>query len=221
MISRWRMLRVVLGLMVVLFPACIVAADSSQRGSSSPVTTIRRSQSALMSLAREDVCKDLELVDEQLQSVSELISRVPKRLIELMAGLAELPEAERRARIKQFKDQQQRDIERVLLPHQVKRLRQIGFQFRINSRDVGNALTSAEVVEALAITGEQLEHLRTIQPDVEIAYREQLLRVRQEAVGRMLAELTPAQRQKWKELAGSLFIEDAGSDEQDAEKMFR
>jgi hypothetical protein len=156
---------------------------------------------------RTDVRKELELLDEQVQKLDKLEQGRGERMRQTFSGLEDVPREQRFEKMRELmrKEQQQteKDIGQILLPHQMKRLKQLEVQNR--SRGGGQALLSERTGEELGLTTEQKESLRKKAAELEEQIRKKLTEMRKQAQDEMLQLLTPAQRAKWKEMVGDPF----------------
>jgi len=169
--------------------------------------------SSLELLRRDDVKKELELLDDQVKQIEALSEKTRNSLRDAFSGLRDLSREERTKRFENLGEtlrNRNKEIEKevnskILLPHQSKRLAQIRFQRQLSrSRNTG-AFTSTTVVEALGISEQQLEKLKELQSQTDQELRAQIAKLREQARQKMLNELTPQQRTKYKNLIGDPF----------------
>ncbi|MCH8047039.1 MAG: hypothetical protein IID44_25330 [Planctomycetes bacterium] len=163
-------------------------------------------------LDREQVQKELDLVDDQIDDIKKIREESRNAMRDLFSGLRDLPSEERREAFTALREKMreqgeiaQKKIEKVLLPHQRDRLQQITFQQSMQRRGTTGVFESNTVAEALGITDAQKEKLREKSEEVEKELREKLAKARQEAIQELLSVLTPAQRKKYEELMGEPF----------------
>ncbi len=151
----------------------------------------------LMLLAREDVQKHLELVDDQLDQLTKMREGMDMR--QMFGQLRDLPEEERAAKMRELMQTAQQKIEgqldEILLPHQAERLKQLAMQWQMRGP---GGLASDTVAESLGIDESQRDKLRTKARELEQQLRKKLMED-------LLKELTPAQQAKYKELVGEPF----------------
>lgn len=155
-----------------------------------------RGVSDAMLLAREDVQKELDLVEDQLAQLGKLRDSMDMRA--MFDKVRDLPQEERMAKGREIMEAAQKNmqdkIDEILLPHQADRLKQLALQFQMR----GGGLGSDEVGEKLGIPEEQREKIREKSRELEQQLRKKL----QED---LLKELTPEQQAKHKELVGQPF----------------
>lgn len=155
-----------------------------------------------MLLAREDVQKHLELVDDQLDQLTKVRESMDPR--QMFNQLRDVPEAERAAKSRELMQSAQQKLEEqiddILLPHQVDRLKQLAMQWQMRGP---GGLASDAVAESLGIDRAEREKLRSRARELERQLRKELME-------KLLKELTPQQQAKYKELVGEPF--DFGDD---------
>jgi len=168
-------------------------------------------------LMRDDVRKELEIVDEQMEKLRDLGSSFRDELRESFSGLRDLDEDERRARFEELREKMETKREElntkigeVLLPHQKTRLKQIGLQMQMRSRGTSGLLND-RLAEELGITDEQKERLRAAAEKAREELEEKTNKAREEARDTILSELTADQRKKLEQLLGEDFESDRSS----------
>jgi len=120
-------------------------------------------------LARPEVQKELELVDEQKEKLKKLGEELRDKIRKDFAAVGELKDEEARRKkwqeIREKYEEQAKEmrkkVETILLPHQVDRLKEIQIQAQ-----GARALGSSEVAKALGITDEQKGKLEKIREDI-------------------------------------------------------
>jgi len=161
-------------------------------------------------LMREDARKELELVDEQVTELQKLGEGMRGRMGEMFSGLRDIEDREERsAKFREVMEKAQEEIEKeigkVLLPHQMKRAKQLAFQQRLRG-GAGRALTSGgSLAEELGISESQQEKLRAANEKLEAELRQKIAELRNEAQDELLKVLTPQQQAKFRELVGEPF----------------
>ncbi len=217
------MLRVMcsLGTLLLLAVTNEISAEQPAPGASpSSVTMLRRSQSGLVLLVRQDVAKDLELIPSQEEAIRTLVASLPSQMKALVLECRGLTEEQRRDKVADFSTRLRTDANDLLLPHQLVRLNQITLQIRIDAPNVVDSLVSDEVIRMLGLTEVQIDRLRSRRPELSTMYRNQIAEARKRVTAVMLAELTPEQKAKWNAMVGEPFIEDPGFELSDIEAEF-
>lgn len=161
-------------------------------------------------LAEESVQADLKLSDEAKAKCQELLDK-QRAAFEELQGLSR---EERREKMAALQAQIQAELEKLLDPNQVKRLKQITLQVR-----GPQAFRDPEVVAALKLTDDQVAKLDGINEDLRAemrdifqeaggdleSVREELAQIRKDASAKAEAVLDDAQKATWKELQGEPF----------------
>jgi len=150
-----------------------------------------------MLLRREDVRKELELLDEQVEKLQGLRDEIDMR--SMFQDLRDVPQEERREKMQQALEQarnkMQARMNEILLPHQVARLDELAVQFSMRG---AGGLLGGQVAEKLGVSEEQGEQLREKSREM----RREMERKLQE---QLIKELKPEQQEKLKKLMGKPF----------------
>jgi Spy/CpxP family protein refolding chaperone len=161
-------------------------------------------------LMREDARKELELVDEQVADLQKLAEGQRERMGEMFSGLRDIEDREERfAKMRDLMQKAQAEIEKevgkILLPHQMKRAKQLAFQLRLRG-GAGRALTGGgSLAEELGITESQQEKLRAENEKLQNELRQKIAELQKEAQEELLKILTAEQQAKFKEMVGDPF----------------
>ena len=157
-------------------------------------------------LRREDVRKELELLDDQVAQLQKLAEGRRDQMRDLFSGLRDVPQEQRGEKMRELFQKAQKDIEaevgKILLPHQMKRAKQLEMQLRLRG---GLGRMNDQAAQDLGLTDDQKEQLRAKSDELEDAIRKKLAALRAEAQDELLKTLTPAQQAKWKEMVGEPF----------------
>jgi hypothetical protein len=156
---------------------------------------------------RSDVRKELELLDDQIQKLDKLNETRGERMRQMFSGMEDVPREQRFEKMRELgqKEQQQteRELEQILLPHQMRRLKQLELQTR--SRGGVQALLGDRAAEELGLSPEQKEKLQKRAAELEEQLRQKTAELRKQNQDELLRLLTPQQRAKWKDLVGDPF----------------
>jgi Spy/CpxP family protein refolding chaperone len=159
-------------------------------------------------LRREDVQKELELLDDQVEKLRQLGESQRDRMREKFAGLQDVPREDRMEKARELMRKAQQDTEeeigKILLPFQMKRAKQLAFQIRMRG-GATRAMLSDPVAEELGLTESQKERIRTKAEQLEEELRKKIAELRTQAQDELLKELTPPQQAQWKEMVGDPF----------------
>lgn len=222
MIGKGTRCRLAIGTVVLLFACAVFAAAQPPGGPPGSLGgrpggprggpgLLGNAAGMLELLQRPDVRKELELVDDQVQQLSDLRDTMRESLRNTMreafTRIRDLPREQRAEAMREAVDKVGEDIRSrlsdVLLPHQMKRLEQIALQQRLRGGLV--ALWNDEIVEKLGIDQQQRERLRAKAAEVEQQLRRKIAEMRNQARQELLSLLTPQQRAAFEELVGEPF----------------
>jgi hypothetical protein len=155
-----------------------------------------------------DVREEIELVEEQEEQLRDLQNKMRDGMRSVFTEIRDLPEEERRdammARMQEQQESIKKEMESILLDHQLERLKQLQLQSQLQG-GAANALASNDVREALGLTDEQLEEMRQVASEAEAELREQIRKATEEARSKVLDVLTAEQRAKWEQMTGASF----------------
>jgi|CXWL01.1.fsa_nt_gi Spy/CpxP family protein refolding chaperone len=159
-------------------------------------------------LRRDDVRKELELLDDQVQALDEITQRQRESGRDLFAGLQDLAPEARDAKMREIfakrEAEMQQELDKVLLPHQSDRLKQLVAQYRARG-GVTQAIFSGDVATQLGISEEKQEELRQVADELRKELDEKMRQLRKDVDEQFLAKLTPQQQAQWKEIMGEPF----------------
>ncbi len=168
-------------------------------------------------LGNEQVVKELEIVPDQKEKLAKLRGELQMKISEAYKSINfnDIAPEDRTAKyyevLNRANEDVAKEVENVLLPHQLKRLKQIMTQMRMAQLGYGGAATLGgdDLASELGITDEQLEALKK----KELEVREEMQKKTQEFYKQLQADareqlldvLTPAQRKKLTEILGEKF----------------
>jgi len=157
-------------------------------------------------LRREDVRKELELLDDQVAQLQKLAEGRRDQMRDLFSGLRDVPQEQRGEKMRELFQKAQKDLEgeisKILLPHQMKRAKQLEMQLRLRG---GLGRMNDQAAQDLGLTDDQKEQLRAKSDELEAGIRKKLAEMRAQAQDELLKSLTPAQQAKWKDMVGEPF----------------
>lgn len=177
-------------------------------------------QSLSYMLYYPQIQKEIEIIDDQKAELQKIQSYMSTRMSEAYKTLSVPPDGDPQERQKKYMEVYQtiaketdEKVNRVLLPHQKKRLSQIMLQMKLQQSGYGygfaGALGEEEVSKELGITDAQKEELRKkeeeVRAGVQKKYQEFYKKLSEEAKEELMSVLTPAQRKKLETLTGSKF----------------
>ena len=159
-------------------------------------------------LQREDVQKELELLDDQVADLQKIRDDMAASMRDLFTGNQDLPREERMQKMRETMEKAQQDVQakvdKVLLPHQKKRLEQLANQMRMRG-GATRSLTSDTIAEELGLTDAQKTKIQAKADQLEAELRQKLAQLRAQAQEELLKELTPQQQAKFKDMVGDPF----------------
>jgi Spy/CpxP family protein refolding chaperone len=166
-------------------------------------------------LQMPEVQHEVELSDDQKTELgklrNEIRDQVRTQLQDSFNGMRDLSDEERAARFEQIRGQMdtiRKDVEtklqKVLLPNQFDRLKQIDLQSRVQ-REGAAALTSGELADQLGLTDDQKEQIEQKAAQVQQDLQAKIRQARLDARNQLLDVLTPDQRAKLESMMGSQF----------------
>jgi hypothetical protein len=159
--------------------------------------------------------KEIEIVPEQRSELDQLRNETTQKMQDLYKALSEVEQDKRMERYyedsKKLGEQTDKAVEKILLPHQRRRLDQILLQMQVRNTGYGSAaaLGNEDLTKALGITEEQKEKLRqkeqALRAEIQRKTQEFYKKLNEETREELLSVLTPAQRQKLRDLLGNDF----------------
>ena len=188
-------------------------------------------------LAREDVQKELELLDDQIAEIEEAREDQRDAVREAFSGFGRGGNRgggdrgargnrdrqgggdrgqrqggeDRFARFREMREKMEKQvkesIDKILLPHQSKRLTQLVLQrsLRGGAAQAAAALSSGDLAEDLNVSESQGEKLQEKARSIEEKLRKEIAKLRQKAQEELVSSLTPAQQREFKEMVGKPF----------------
>lgn len=158
-------------------------------------------------LRNEAVQKDLELSDEQIELIEGLSQGRGGDRESIMAELDGLSGEERMEKIREIRDRRteemKKELDDILLPHQIERLEQIANQ--ASAQGGARSLIGGSLAEKLGITEDQKERLRSKAEELQREMNEKIAKLRAEMQDELLGELTADQRAQYREMMGEAF----------------
>lgn len=158
-----------------------------------------------------NVQQELELIDDQKVAIKKLQAEFSKRSQDLMkrsftgGPVDGLTVENLRERQKALREEFEEKLADTLLPHQIKRLKEVALHTQLQRQGTAGALGTKQLAEALDISDEQLERIQKTATAAKKRLEEQIAALRKQAQQEVLDELTPTQKQKLKDLLGDDF----------------
>lgn len=200
-------------LLVVICIGTLCIADSVSAQDSRGVG--RGGASSWLGLLRmNSIQKEIELVPDQDQQIKQLQKDMWREMQEQMKDVRGLEPDERREqfallreRMEERQVEYQQKIESVLLPMQVKRLRELQVQSQARRSGDGavGVLKNAEILKELGIDSEQKQKLEEKAKEVREKLEEKIKEMRAKAEEEILSVLTKEQRTQLRGMIGETF----------------
>lgn len=169
----------------------------------------------LMLLLNDDVREELGLVDDQIEKLRAISDKQREEMRTMFQGAfgggqgggtdedRQKRFEEMRTKLQDRMTEIQKDVDGILLPHQSKRIKQIGRQMRL--RGMNGTMNNDVLAEELKLTDDQKEKLREKAAEVQKKLNEKLTKLRKEAEDDLLSVLSVEQRVEYKEMVGEPF----------------
>ncbi len=198
---------------------CMADIASAQRGGGG-LGGRGTTNSWLGLLRMETVQDEIELVPDQMEEIEGLQEEMWGEMQERMADLRELEPADRREQFANLRTEMeerqgeyQTKIEGVLLPMQLKRLKELHIQSTARRRGndgAGATLQNEDLLEELGVDEEQKKKLEEKAKELREEMQEKIKKLQKKAEEELLSVLTPEQREMYREKVGETF--DFGND---------
>jgi Spy/CpxP family protein refolding chaperone len=192
-----------LGTLVVI--GLVAVPASAQRGGAG----LLRQMPSIMLLGQKSVQEELKLSEDQAKKANE----GTRKMFGEFAGLRGLDPEERQKKLKELNQESDKAVADILKPEQATRFQQIRLQ------QLGiMAFTQDPVAKELKFTAGQKDKIKAVQEETrkEITELRQAgaglpelmkkgLEINQKAAEKVVAQMTPEQKTKWKEMTGAPF----------------
>jgi hypothetical protein len=168
-------------------------------------------------LLTPQIQKELEIVPEQIAKLSKIREENQKEVQEAYKSYNEFPPEERQARyletMKELGAETEKKVVDVLLPQQIRRLKQIMLQMKLAQAGYGYNAAAAfggeDLIKELEITPEQIEELKKKEEEVRKEIQEKTQdfykKLRDDAREKIMGVLTEDQRRRLDGLVGEKF----------------
>ena len=151
------------------------------------------------------VREDLEIVDEQYEQFLERAAEAQREAAEQLRGFDFSDRKGLVRQIEKIQDQTRRELESVLLPHQMDRLKQIRAQSLLRNRNFVEVLTSDPMRSELNISDRQADALREEQEKIQSDLAKQIAELQDKARQRLIKTLDRSQQEQIDNLFGEAF----------------
>lgn len=162
-------------------------------------------------ISNPQVQEALEVIPSQVREIEDLVASAQEKMRTVFQELRDGGGGDRQAQADRIRERMtelsngfRSELDNVLLPHQMKRLKQISFQQETRGR--GNTVFNGDRLgEVLKLSDAQKDRLKTKAEEVEKKLRERVAKLRKEAEEELLSVLTPDQKSQYNDLAGDPF----------------
>lgn len=163
-----------------------------------------------LAFSHPGVEKELDLVAYQKEQLRDLFYDYQKTLSELAQRFARMKQEDRSQLVGELVEKVDAELDKILLPQQRKRLRQISLQSVVPANNQGLApfyavLGNASYCEHLGISGETASRLQAKLREENEKFRAEVDRLRAASLERVLDTLTSAEREALTEGLGTAF----------------
>jgi hypothetical protein len=173
--------------------------------------------STLGLLADPNVRKDLEMVDDQYEQLKELNESIQSKSAQQFRAI-DFSSADWMEQLAEIRKQTNSELDSLLLPHQIDRLKQIRLHSELRRRSFVEILTNDPVKSKLEITDQQSQRLRDTEKQIEADLQKEIARLRVEAREKLLAELDSSQRTEVETMFGDVIEFEAPATKKKARK---
>ena len=155
-------------------------------------------------LRRSDVQKELDLIPDQVKDLEKLSEDQRNSMRDLFSQLRNLSREQRTAKIRGVMEGIQKKVDDILLPNQVKRLKQLALQQRLRG-GVSALLRDEKLTGELGISESEKQKIEAKAKEIEDQLRKKMAALRKQAQDQLIKSLTPQQQAKLKDMVGAPF----------------
>lgn len=161
-------------------------------------------------LSNPSVRKELELVDDQMESIKQVNADFSKKIRSALGDLSKdgfNPEKASllKETVASIQKEKKEAINQLLLPHQQERLEQVALQMKMKNRGTANTLGSKDVQEALGLSDDQIKDLKKRSGELSKEIQEKTAQLKADAKEELLGMLSKDQRKKLESMTGDTF----------------
>lgn len=162
-----------------------------------------------------NVVAELELVDDQVEQLSELQDEMRNVFRDSFSGMRDRfreKDVDREALMEEIREKIQTEMDgvseglnEILLPHQVTRLKELSLQAEVKRGGTQGLLSNPKVKEQLGLTDQQITSIQEKAESVKVDLEKKIEALRESAREEVLSVLTSEQQSKIKEMLGDSF----------------
>ncbi len=158
-------------------------------------------------LRSEAVQRELEMTEDQIKSIEGREDNRGGNRDARNAELEGLSDEAREEKLREMRAARERErmaeLEKILLPQQFQRLKQIVAQAA--AQGGARSMINGTLTSKLNITDEQKERIEKKAEELQKELDEKIAKLREQMRNELLAELTPKQRDQYKQIMGDTF----------------
>ena len=160
------------------------------------------SDGTLGMLANKSIREELEMLDSQYDEIQAANEQIQKRFAEQIRSLDLSDMSSAVDQILKLRSESENELQSTLLPHQMRRLRQLSAASQLKKRSLVQIITSEPMKSELEVTDEQARTLRMAEKEIEADLQKQIAELRAKARKRLLSNLKSDQRKQVEEIFG-------------------
>ncbi len=201
------------GLVAVLLAATLVAEAHAQ--AVAQTQWVNPQGQSLYLLLTPQIQQELDIVPEQKERLIALQKDSQAKMMEAYKGFNEIPAEDRAAKYNEVMgalgNEVEKEVQDILLPQQIRRVKQIALQMKMQQMGYGmaSALHSDDLTKELKITDEQKEELKKkeveVRQEIQDKTKEFYQKLQDDAREKLFSVLTEDQRRKLDTLIGEKF----------------
>lgn len=163
-------------------------------------------------LSDPKVRENIDMVDEQYDELQKLNAEIQKRAAERLRQLDFSDREGLLERLKEIREDANKELETLFIPEQLERLQQLRNQSRLRRRSLVDLLTSNPLKDQLDISDRQADDLREVEEEIERELQEEIKKLREKARKRILDNLNQEQQDEVERLFGDPFEFESNKD---------
>ena len=156
----------------------------------------------LGTLADETVRQELEIIDSQFEELQKSNAAIQRRFAQQIREL-DMSDMQRAVKkILELRYEAERELQATLLPHQMKRLREMTVRKQLRERRLVEIITSEPLKTKLKISDGQATELVAAEQEIRDELKRKIEELHHQARKQLLAKLKSDQRQQVEEIFG-------------------
>lgn len=164
----------------------------------------------MQALTIPSVLDELDVIDAQRAELEILNSTYKERFQEAVNELlknAGNPEKSKSLskEIQRIQEEKEAALSKVLLPHQIERIKQVSLQLKVRTLGAARAFSAGLLAEELQITNKQRAKFAEIQKELDESVRLKIAELKEEAQRKIYDELSVQQRERAAILIGDKY----------------